>query len=370
MKKIKFYLFSIILLFLIVEILSFFVLKIIYTSSFIKYHQETISFKSKYKNNKVKNFIPYIDHRKNLEFLSTKPNLYYEDESFLKFKNSENKKLILFQGDSWGEIARYNNEMINLLKSFELNNNIEILNTSTGSFSLSTVLVQLKILKTYLKIEPKIIVLMIDQTDLGDDLYRRQYYYGLPSNDKIYFSQNIINIGINNNLNFNKIIQLLCNYYLYYKKIYNFTHLQNISFFIKKLRAYISGSYIQLDPLKYGINYQESFFFKDLLGLYYELAYESDKLEKIIIVTHPHKKHLSGDYNTNLSLLVDQFINTNNLNEKIIHLDFLKKIKETNIKNIIELYAKNDEFSHLTYAGSLNWYFPAILKEIKNLLSD
>ena len=165
-------------------------------------------------------------------------------------------------------------------------------------------------------------------------------------------------------------IQLLCNYYLYYKKIYNFTHLQNISFFIKKLRAYISGSYIQLDPLKYGINYQESFFFKDLLGLYYELAYESDKLEKIIIVTHPHKKHLSGDYNTNLSLLVDQFINTNNLNEKIIHLDFLKKIKETNIKNIIELYAKNDEFSHLTYAGSLNWYFPAILKEIKNLLSD
>lgn len=370
MKKIKFYLFSIIILFLIFEILSFFALKQIYTESFLKYHQEIVSYNLKYKNKKVKNFIPYVNHRKNLELLSTKPNLYYEDDSFLKFRNLEKKKLILFQGDSWGEIARFNNEMLALFKNFEVKNNIQILNTSTGSFSLSTVLVQLKILKTYLKIEPKIIVLMIDQTDLGDDLYRRQYYYGLPSNHKIYFSKNIIKIGINNNLNFNKIIQLSHNYYLYYKKIYSFTHLQNISFLIKKLRAQITGSHIQLDPLKYGINYQESFFFKDLLGLYYELAYESSKLEKIIIVTHPHKKHLSGDYNTNLSLLVDQFINTNNLNKQIIHLNFIKKIDESNIKDIEELYAKNDQFSHLTYAGSLNWYFPAILKEIKNLLSN
>ena len=370
MKKLKLYVFSLIILLLIFELLSFFVIKKIYSNSFEKYHKEIISYNSKYKNKKVSNFIPYINHRKNLEFLSTKPNLYYEDESFLNFQNFEKKKLILFQGDSWGEIARFNEEMLTLFKNFELKNDIQILNTSTASFSLSTVLVQLKILKTYLNIEPEIIVLMIDQTDLGDDLYRRQYYYNLPSDEKIKFSQNIIKIRINNNLNFIKITQLSFNYYLYYKKIYSFSHLQNITFLIKKLRAQITRSKIQLDPLKYGVNYQESLFFKDLLGLYYELAYESNKLEKIIIITHPHKKHLSGGYNTNLSSLVDEFINTNNLNKKIIHLNFLEKINKENLNDIMNLYAINDQFSHLTYAGSLNWYFPAILKEIKKLLSD
>ena len=370
MNKIRFYFLAIIILFLIIEFFSYLSLKRIVNTSFKKYHKEIASYDLKFKKKKSYNFVPYINHKKNLIYLSNKPNLYYQDESFLNIEDYRNKNLVLFQGDSWGQIARDNKKILKLLNNFELQNDIKILNTSTSSFSLSTMLVQLKILQAYQNIYPEIIVMMLDQSDLGDDLYRRENYYNLPTQNKIELSKNIKIILEKKNLSFIKIMKLTSNFYFYYKKTYNFSHLENIFFLGKKLRAKITKSHIQLDPLIYGIKNEEENFFYKLLSIYNNLAFENDNLKKIIIVTHPHKKNVLNIYKLNLSLLIDEFLNKNKLNDKIFHLNFSKKINEKKIKNIENFFVKGDRFSHLTDEKYLTWYFPYILEELDKLLAE
>ena len=92
------------------------------------------------------------------------------------------------------------------------------------------------------------------------------------------------------------------------------------------------------------------------------------KLEKIIFVTHPHKKHylggIIGKYKIDVGDLLIDVINKSQYKDKIIHLDFRKILFEKNIENIEKLFVQNDIFSHLTIEAYIKYYFPEILKII------
>ena len=83
-------------------------------------------------------------------------------------KNNEN---ILIQGDSWA--ARLNNfSEHKYLSEYANKFNLGIINSGMGSYSISAMTVQLDIFENKLNIRPSIIIAIIDQSDLGDELYK------------------------------------------------------------------------------------------------------------------------------------------------------------------------------------------------------
>ena len=82
------------------------------------------------------------------------------------------KKTLLVQGDSWAEQISQVEVSKNLLKDFSKRNKINSFNAGTTSFAPSVMHIQYKILKNDFKIFPDTLIILIDQTDLGDEVCR------------------------------------------------------------------------------------------------------------------------------------------------------------------------------------------------------
>ena len=59
-----------------------------------------------------------------------------------------------------------------------------------------------------------------------------------------------------------------------------------------------------LSPLKNGLTPLEEKYIINVLNDYINEAFSSPILRKLIIVTHPHRKHLSGEYGLNIDDLI------------------------------------------------------------------
>ena len=85
--------------------------------------------------------------------------------------SEKRKKNILIQGDSWAEMA---SKKINFdyIKNYASTNNYGVINAGISSYSPSPMTAQLYILRKEFKLNPSIIIAIIDQTDLGDEIFR------------------------------------------------------------------------------------------------------------------------------------------------------------------------------------------------------
>ena len=171
MKNLKFYIFIFLFLLVLIEICSFFV----------------VSIKEKdLKKNLIseKKFIPEIINKysENIPHLRDEKTFYkiYNHISFKEINNffttindfsEKNVSNLLFQGDSWAEGLNRKNTYLQL-KEYSKNNNLGIINGGITSFSPSAMTIQLNILEKEYGIDPNIIIAIVDQSDIGDELFR------------------------------------------------------------------------------------------------------------------------------------------------------------------------------------------------------
>ena len=94
-------------------------------------------------------------------------------------ENNKKGKEILFQGDSWIESISEIKQSEKIIKNFAINNNFSVYNGGITSFAPSLMHKQYEILKQEFNIMPDIIIIYIDQTDIGDEYCRYK-------NKKIY----------------------------------------------------------------------------------------------------------------------------------------------------------------------------------------
>jgi hypothetical protein len=363
-EKNKFYFILFLILFFIFEFFSYISIKIITQKSLLS------KFDSKeYKPKIIENyseFIPYsrneIDFSKLNNYIVKNENSYFY--SVIKDFNNNNKANILIQGDSWAEIAN-KKKIFSYLKKFSKKNNVGIINSGISSYSPSPMTSQLYVLEKEFDIKPSIIVAIIDQTDIGDELYR---YRAL---DKNTFSPVLSKIHKKfykeNNEKFKKfnfytikLINFLYSYFLLHKEIYNFDTFSTAKIIIKKIKSKLLGIPIVLSPLKFGINESEKNIFKSKIKKYINFAFQNPYLEKIYFITHPHFKHLNGEFETNVKTIIDEII-IENKRKNLIHLDFEVLINSIND----EIFLKGDEFSHLTENAYANYYYPKIFSKIE-----
>ena len=376
MKKFKFYLITFLLIIFILQGFSFLIITKLEDHRFIKgiIAKQLDSNKNKILK-KYRDILPYI---RNQEKFTTKNDYsisYNENELLFSTLNKfDNTRLenILIQGDSWAEIAT-KNSISDYLKKESKVHNFGFINSGISSYSPSPMTVQLFILNRDFNINPSILVAIIDQTDLGDEIYR----YNNPdwSQNKInYFDQShekkLIKIFTSKKLSIIKLYEITK---LYYVSKYNKLEKNNINtikYVFSRFKDFLQGTPAVLSPLKNGLSDNDESIFTKRLNIYIEIAFKNKNLEKIIFVTHPHKKHLlkKNRYKSDVGSVLDRIINKSSFKNKIEHVNFLKdEINVINKFDINKLFLKDDVYSHLTEEAYLNYYYPKIIKKILDI---
>jgi hypothetical protein len=317
---------------------------------------------------KYSEFIPYsrnkIDFSELNNYIIKNDNSYFY--SIVNEFNQSNIENILIQGDSWAEIAN-RKKIFSYLDAYAIKNNYGIINAGIGSYSPSPMTSQLYILRKEFEIKPTILISIIDQTDIGDEIYRyrsldKSSFSPTVTNLHKDFYENIIKLFNKNTLSSIKLAKFSKSYFILHRTIYNTNNFQTVKFIAKKFKAKLFKVALVLYPLEFGINENEKKIFEKRIKNYIDIAFTDARLKKIYFVTHPHKKHLFGKkYKVDVSDLIKEIILKSNYTKKLKHINFSES------KNIIEekFFEKNDPFSHLTINSYANYYFPKILNEIK-----
>ena len=298
-------------------------------------------------------------------------------------KFSADTKNILLQGDSWIEQLSdsvYNKTSSNLIKNFAENNNFGVINGGTTSHSPSLMQLHYKILEKDFNIKPNIVVAYIDQTDIGDELCRYK-------DIRVYDNNNVL-IAIKNEAytragyDYTKIYNISEIALLYNSKLkrtfkltiffikYKFLRLIEKS---KSIRKYgwqnknISKCWVD-ETLRYLISAKKSeiTYFENRVKDYINFLKSKEYIEKIILVSFPHKNHFGYNisnnkknyYSINVSNIIEKIVKNE---KKIYHLNFSKLIFDGKINLENNEFSKTDIASHLEEKYHANIFTQGII---------
>tara|TARA_Y100000591_G_C21770049_1_gene665096 strand:+ start:93 stop:1193 length:1101 start_codon:yes stop_codon:yes gene_type:complete len=282
---------------------------------------------------------------------------FKRNEYLFSIINENEKKTILFQGDSWIESISEIKNSKNLLKKFGIDYKYNIYNAGITSFAPSLMHKQFEILKKDFNIIPNILIIYIDQTDIGDEFCRYK-------NNKVYSDDGRL-VAIDRErftratYDYSKLYMYSeLNFDSYVKKILKFPYKKTI-YFIKRnnnqIKNIINNGYANRNKSKCGFkeimrelanyNVKAENNFKESLKNYLKTLILENSIEKIFLVSFPHKGHLSNSYRVNVSSYIDDVINSKKDN-RLVHLNMSKL--EFDKLEVEKIYKKNDLASHLT----------------------
>lgn len=348
MRNIKFYI-LIILFFFILEILS----KKIITDKYQNiFDDKTVSIYKKYaeKTNHLRDPLKW-------------------KSSELIFSKLGKGKKVLIQGDSWVEEIYSREKTREKLNKFANKNNIEFIISGTTSYSPSLYNAQFNILRDEFSIEPKIVLTFFDQTDIGDELcrYKNQIF---EENNKFFVKpyDEYSDFQVYNSHGILKRIDIINEKSFYLIKITKIAFLKINERLNRKIN--IKKCDFKKDILKYlekKPDQQSLMYVKKLIERYLNNLIKSPNIEKIILLTHPHKQHLTKNFSYNISMLLNEVLEENNY-QKVSLYSFEKKINTLlNEKSISKIMKKDDIASHPT-PDHYEYIVNEIIILIKNLI--
>ena len=96
---------------------------------------------------------------------------------------------------------------------------------------------------------------------------------------------------------------------------------------------------------------------------YIENVFSSDNLEKLFIISHPHRKHITNEYKLDIKDLIDEALNLTYHRDSIILID---QFDYNNFNNLDHVFIKGDKSSHLNN----NYFIERFLKQILKILES
>ena len=278
-------------------------------------------------------------------------------------KDDSNKKVILFQGDSWfAQINHTSKIKYSLIKKLAVFS--KIVNGGTSSYSPSLMHAQFRILENNFGIKPNVVVIYVDQTDIGDELCRYKDLlnidsdgnlisvemekfplYNSPFNfhERIYFSE----IQAKNK---NKVVitQLFINYKIK-KSLIKIKKKFQITFINKKMFRKCHWSTIE--NYTKSINDDEKKHFDLVLKRFFNYLNNKNFVEKVYVVTHPHKSQLDNKNVVNASNFVEKAVKDF---KKFNHINFSKILSDNKLFYKNESIWKKDNI-HLNNENYINF---------------
>ena len=318
------------------------------------------------RNGFTKDLIIFYDHYyKVLHHLGRLNEVDANNPSSLIFDEIGNgKSQILIQGDSWAEQFRSKSSQKYLQKFLNKQKQYKFVLAGTGSYSPSVMTSQLYLLRNDFNFNPDFLIAIIDQTDIGDELCR---YKNLR---KRVDGKIIVEPEPVGSLEPNASFQIIDNFKMFFS---NHFSLLKIAYYLKNQIIYNinkksykvrCGRNQILGPLENGIKNHEKLYIIEVLNDYFKEAFSSSSLKKLIIVTHPHRRHLSNDFILDIESLINEAKEKSIHREKIKSVSFLENLKDLSDNKINKIFIENDPYSHLEDEYFLNIFIPQILDEI------
>ena len=347
-------------LFYIITLLTTIIILFLIQETAFKYLSKYFAEEKSY--NLIKKYINETNHvRSHVDYSICNENNKPQCLLFNKITNIESKKTIYINGDSWAEGLRVVELAENIFSKFSTKNNIDIIFAGTTSYSFSPMLSQLKILNRDWDINPDIIVSIFDQTDIGDELCRYKNHrvitssgdiivkkFGKNNIDEVYNYSHFLNrhkIFYSNELKFVKIIKLLNQQ-------------------IKKKKLIPSKPKCTFDVIQEYLTKQLSTedkkYIEDIINQYIDKVFQYRTVDKLLIVTHPHKQHLQGVYKLDIGDIIEKVARESYYKERITLINFTKK----NLLNLND-FIVDDPASHLKYKISYPKYASYILEVLE-----
>ena len=223
---------------------------------------------------------------------------------------------------------------------------------------------QLNLLRNDFNFNPDFLIAIIDQTDIGDELCR---YKNLRKRIK---GKIIVEPEPVESFEYNASFQIIDNFKMFFS---NHFALFKIAYYLKNQIIYKinknnykirCGRNQILAPLENGIKNHEKLYIIEVLNDYFDEAFSSSNLKELIIVTHPHKRHLSNDFIFDVGTLIQEAKEKSIYRKKIKSISFSENLKNYSDNQINEIFIENDPYSHLNDDYFLNTFLPHILAEI------
>jgi hypothetical protein len=295
-------------------------------------------------------WVDYFHHQGGAAWLDVSPspdNLVYE-------VIRPGDKGILVQGDSWMELMELNPISGKPNKSGQSIfydyldpkfGNIGYINAGVGSFSPSLADGQLRFLRERKSIDPKYIFFYMDQTDLGDEIFRYANYVrrsdgwlvGIDEDKYFQFKSQYGEIVEFSDSRFKSLGLIKYELGKIYRKLFkdqDITQLDTI-----------------ISPLARGATPAQQKFIESAIDGYIQQALKSTSLEKLVLVAHPHLRHLTKEnsYQDNAyDYLVGAFNRLSSDQKKRICVAYITPEKFYEYKAIDEVFREGDPTSHLT----------------------
>lgn len=331
---------------------------------------EKILFDTKDKLDFHKRYSEKIHHLRDVNSWSEKNEYLFSIVSYDK----NNLNTVLLQGDSWIESISKISESEKLLQEFSKKNKFNIYNAGVASFAPSVMHVQYKILKDEFNIEPNILVIYIDQTDIGDEYCRYRHNKVYSTKDKLLY--------VDRERNIKAVFD--------YRKIYEYSDLKFqgkfktlLKFPFIKTKYFVERNVYLLDQIikngfenrdikkcsfreikkeldTYNIDSDRNF--KKSLKEYLIFLKGEIYIKDILIVSFPHLNHQKQIYKVNVSDFIDQVL-INHDDKRINHLNL--SLLNFNMEKVKKMYKKGDPASHLNDEYHTSLFIKKILNELK-----
>jgi len=355
-----------------------------------KHHEYPLIFKSKQTYDFNKYYYDKLHHLRNIGGREIKIKNNPENYMFTEVKKfSENQNNILIQGDSWIEQmdeAIYSKSS-DKIRDFAERKKFGLINAGVASYSPILMQLQYQILEKDFNIKPNIVVAYIDQSDLGDELCRyknkriydknntliavKKESYSKAHGDltKVFF---ISKTMLSDNSQLTRTLKFT-NFMIKYKFFRIVEKFKSISKNGWKNREFSRCLYSRHIDYLEASKIEDISYFEDRINDYVSFLESKKYIEKIILVTHPHKQHLfpyidkSNEkryYSVNVSDIVEKIAKDKN---KLYHLNFTKLISNGKVNLDKNVFQENDPSSHVKEEYHANIFTQEIIETLEKI---
>jgi hypothetical protein len=269
------------------------------------------------------------------------------------------KRTVLIQGDSWAEQMITGHQSYIALQIFAEDHDTRFIVGGTNSFAPSIMQAQYRLLKQDFAIQPTTVVAIIDQTDIGDELCRYRQQLAVNSSGehvvKPYDGTELVPYLLKPYFDLIEILDKPGN-----------PLFKLIEYRLAKAKSMApKGCYLNhiVGPLTGKLDPADRHYVVQRIGSYISEVFRAPSLVKnLVIVTHFHAKHQTGEYVISVADLVKEAVEASAHKDLIKQLDFTPS--DYAHEDMSKMFKLDDPFSHLTDYMHRKIYARKILNEI------
>jgi hypothetical protein len=220
---------------------------------------------------------------------------------------------------------------------------------------------QARLLKQDFAIQPEIVVGIIDQTDIGDELcrYRSQRSKNKAGEDVVlpYHGTELVPYLLSP---YFELIDILDGPGSPLFRLIKYRLAKS------KTMSFGGCSTEILSPLEGRLSEVDRQYVESRIAAYINEVFRSyHQIKKLVLVTHFHKKHETGEYKISVTELVKKAVDLSVFKDQIVQLDFTPE--DYTGEDAARIFKAGDPFSHLTDYMHRKVFTSKILRVVDNL---